>query len=155
MNSFPFFHWPAFKDSVHAEWHKANRSFCAVTLAVSALASARIRDQASLSPLESSLAAVPAEIWSAACLDVLPSGHRMARDYDDAFNYMRTYALLAILSVQDADLANFQMYLGRYLTLSAVHSFHQESRWPPGLSELERDERRRLVSTLLSLYRSY
>lgn len=73
-------------------------------------------------------------------------GHSTSKDYADSFNYMRTFALLAILSVQNADIPNFQMYLGRYLTLSAVWSFHQESRWKPDLNDLERDERRSLVS---------
>ena len=146
VNSFPFFHWPTYVGSIQNQVHKTNRGFCVLTLAVSALAAARVRDQASLSPLDSRLAAIPAEAWSRACRANLPMGHSTSKDYADSFNYMRTFALLAILSVQNADIPNFQMYLGRYLTLSAVWSFHQESRWKPDLNDLERDERRSLVS---------
>jgi hypothetical protein len=145
LDSFPFFHWPTYKDYIRQEGHKSSRSSCALVLALSALAAARVRDQASPSPLDSSLAAVPAEAWSKACFDNLPRKHSASQDYRDSFNYMRTYALLAILSVQNADLVNFQTNLGRYLTLSAVHCFHDEDRWSPHLSEIERDERRRLV----------
>lgn len=143
--SFPFFHWQSYKTLVHGGHHRIDRGFCVLTLAVAALAAARLRDQAALSQQDSRLAAVPAGAWHNACLSNLPRGHNAAADPGDAFNYLRTYALLAILSVQNAELVNFQMYLGRYLTLSAVHFFHQETRWSPDLSEVDRDERRRLV----------
>lgn len=151
LDSFPFFHWPSYEDFVRKGEHKRSRSACVLILAVAALASARIRDQASLSPFDSNLASIPAEAWSRACLRILPRHHASCQAHTDAFNYMRTYALLAILSVQDADLSNFQLMLGRYLALSAVHSFHQESRWSSQLSGQERDERRLLVCSLMML----
>jgi hypothetical protein len=67
-----------------------------------------------------------------------------------SFDYLRATALLAILGMQNGDFQQLQVQLGRYLGSAALQGFHDEAQWPQGVSEIERQERRRLVSGWLS-----
>lgn len=52
---------------------------------------------------------------------------------------------MALLRIQYGDTKGLYRHLGDYCTLCAIDGFHQESRWPAGLSQVDLQERRRLV----------
>jgi hypothetical protein len=115
-------------------------------MAVCATASARIRDgaQLSISSSKVDIVVTPAsEVFYRECLESIPSP--MIGNVD--FNFMRTEALLGMLCLQYNDLPGCHAHLHRYLAMCADTGFHSEARWPPHLTEIERQERRRLVSS--------
>lgn len=63
------------------------------------------------------------------------------------FNLMRTEALLGMLALQHNDLGSGHAHLHRYLAMVTQSRFHDERNWPLNLTEIEVQERRRLVST--------
>lgn len=63
------------------------------------------------------------------------------------FNLMRTEALLGLLALQHNDLESGHAHLHRYLAMVTQSRFHDERNWPLNLTEIEVQERRRLVST--------
>jgi hypothetical protein len=114
-------------------------------MAACALASARGRDGAlfAVSKDTSYVGAVPSETFFAAAKDTLPEDFVTARD----FNYMRTCALLSITSIQYGDIESMQLYLGHYFTLVGIHKFYDEAHWPRDTTNVEVEERRRLVGS--------
>ncbi|KAL1845515.1 hypothetical protein Plec18170_009734 [Paecilomyces lecythidis] len=59
-------------------------------------------------------------------------------------DYLRSFGLLAVYSLQRSNYSDLHRYLGEYHALVAQHSFHDESRWPDDISMSEIDNRRRL-----------
>lgn len=87
------------------------------------------------------MAAIPSETFYTAAKDTLPKDLTVARDFD----YMRACALLSITSIQYGDIEALQLYLGHYFTLVGIHRFHDEAYWPKDITNIEIEERRRLV----------
>ncbi len=83
-----------------------------------------------------------AEMFFAAAEETLPSNILQSRDFD----YLRAYALLALASLQDAEIRPMHMYIGHYFTMLATNQWHDESSWPEPIPAAEKEERRRLVS---------
>ena len=114
-------------------------------MAVCATACARVRDGALPFHLPHTIdrSSIPSsEPFHRACLDSLPTEISGLVD----FNWMRTEALLGPLCMQNNDLRGCHIRLHRYLSMCAETGFHDEARWPTGLSEIDIQERRRLVS---------
>ena len=84
---------------------------------------------------------VPSETFFKAVKDHLPKDLTAARELD----YMRACALLSITSIQYGDIEAMQLYLGHYFTLVGIHKFHDEAYWPKNITNIEVEERRRLV----------
>ncbi|ETN40931.1 uncharacterized protein HMPREF1541_05211 [Cyphellophora europaea CBS 101466] len=59
-------------------------------------------------------------------------------------DYLRSFGLFAVYSLQRGNHSDLHRYLGLYHALVAQHGFHDESRWPQELSISEVDDRRRL-----------
>jgi hypothetical protein len=145
-----YFHWPTFSVDIASRRYTHDRAFFAVTMAVCATARARVQDGALPPPwlrtIES--ASVPtADAFHQACLDSLPT----AVTGQVEFNWMRTESLLCTLCLQNNDLRGCHAHMHRYLAMCADTGFHDERRWPRHLSEIEIQERRRLVSFKLTL----
>lgn len=121
-----------------------NKGFFCTIMAACALSSARVRDGAlvSLSSYPANLQAVPPETFFAAARDNLPKDMTGAQDFDS----LRACALLSIASIQNLEIEVMHMYIGLYFTMVATWGWHTESNWPAGLSPIEMEERRRLVS---------
>lgn len=114
-------------------------------MVVCALAAARVRDGAvtNLSPTISALLAdARSEVFHAAAEAAFPSKLVEAQE----FEYLRASGLLAILAIQNGQPEFMHQHLGNYMTLVALQGVHDEARWPSGISGVERQERRRLVS---------
>lgn len=82
----------------------------------------------------------------AAVVNAMPADITMIADYCQA---MKANALLASVCLQTGDLAKTVAHMGIYSGLSAIHKFHLEAHWGVLLNEIQREERRRLVSLLL------
>jgi hypothetical protein len=67
---------------------------------------------------------------------------RIASSHD--LDYLRSFGLLAVYSLQRGNNNDLHRYLGLYHALVAQHGLHDESRWPDGLSLQDVDDRRRL-----------
>lgn len=143
MCSFPFFHRPTLRRRITAYEYLTNQGLLACVMVMCALASARVRDGAA-----SSSSGLPGtRNWSSddfytAAQNALPKDLSSARGID----YMRTFALLALFSIQTGRIDAMQLNLGIYHALVSVERLHDESAWPEGTGLVEIEERRRLVS---------
>lgn len=63
-----------------------------------------------------------------------------------AFDHLRACALLIVLAMQNGDLEQIHVWMGKYTSLTAALSHNDERKWPPGLTEWQRQERRALAS---------
>jgi hypothetical protein len=61
------------------------------------------------------------------------------------FDYLRSFGLLAVYSIQRGNHNDLHCYLALYNALVAQHGFHEESRWPANLSISDIDDRRGLL----------
>ena len=64
---------------------------------------------------------------------------------------MRACALLSITSIQYGDIEAMQLYLGHYFTLVGINRFHDEANWQKDITNIEVEERRRLVNSIVTL----
>lgn len=141
---FPFFHQPSFLRRVSRAHYSTDRSFFAVTMAVCALVRSRILDGSITNPL-----------WD---LDALK--HRSPEVYYEEaqrqaasfgmttkLDVLRTHAILAITAIQNGNIREMLWHLGTYHSLVSIDGLHDEENRQHGISVVERDERRRLVST--------
>jgi hypothetical protein len=114
-------------------------------MAVCALVSARVRDQAIFNPS-----------WDVHELSVTPSetfydaAVRHCANCEDSsqahtINTLRSCALLALTAIQYGKIREMQLFLGKYHTLVAMDGLHDESNWPKDIGIVETEERRRLV----------
>jgi hypothetical protein len=112
---------------------------------VCAIVSARVRNGATLpshrpntsDPLPTS------ESFYRPAIKAFPSSLSDATD----FNYLRAKSLMAILCAQYGDVRGLHTHLGDYGTLSMNEGFYDEQGWPVDLTEVDKQERRRLVSS--------
>lgn len=143
MCRFPLFHRPSLRRRITNREYITNRGLFACVMVICALASARVRDGAA-----SSSAGLPgtrdwsSEAFHAAALSAVPKDLSSARGID----YMRTFALLALFSIQSGRIDAMQLNMGIYHTLVSVERLYDESAWPEGIGLVEIEERRRLVS---------
>ncbi|SPO06181.1 related to C6 transcription factor [Cephalotrichum gorgonifer] len=118
-------------------------------MAACALATARVRDGALITPQgrRPDLLRIPPEDFFAAAEDALPPN--LLEVYD--FNYVRGCALMALASIQDGRIDHMRKYLGHYFTIMAIRQWHYEANWPAELSPVEKEERRRLYWSIYTL----
>ncbi|KAK2732307.1 hypothetical protein CKAH01_02253 [Colletotrichum kahawae] len=73
-------------------------------------------------------------------------------DFDSPdIDLIRSYGFLALLGAQEGNTAMIHKYLALYHGMSARFSLHDESRWPIGMTECDREVRRRLWWALYRL----
>lgn len=125
-----------------------DRSFFACVMAICALTSARIRD-----------GAVMPGRWGAHHFDDLTpklfaDAARKVTDMDVnsetmcdcGLDTMRTLALLALYSLQNGSLREMRAYLYTYRIIVEEDQLYDEENWPQGISIVDIEMRRRLVS---------
>lgn len=141
---YPMFHWPTFTANIRRRVYTTYPAFHALTMSVCAIASARLRDGAVPSPHSSTPTSDPppptSEIFYQAAVSSYPRDIATASDFD----YKRAKPLLATLAIQYGQIPAVHAHIGDYMTLCAIDGFHNESRWPNDLNEIEVQERRRL-----------
>jgi hypothetical protein len=113
-------------------------------MAVCALVSARVRDQALFNPSWDiqELSEVPSETFYDAAVHTC-TGAEVRQE--QSLDILRACALLALTAIQYGRIRELQLYLGKYHALTAVDGLHDESNWPDGIGIVETEERRRLV----------
>jgi hypothetical protein len=126
--------------------YKTDRAFSAAVMAACAMTAARIRDGAidrfpnpPNFPVQAAVSL--SEYFYQAAVKAIPGDLSVATH----FNYKRAKALLCATAIQLGYARTFSAHLGDYITMCSIDGFHCESRWPTGLSQIEIQERRRLV----------
>ena len=144
---FPFFHQPSFVRAISRGQYTKDRNLFAATIAVCALVSARVRDGAVTNPKwdVNTLQETPDEIFYAVAAEQAVFGKV------SDLNLMRANAILAITAIQNGNIRDMQLYLGRYHTLVAMDSLHDEANWPKQMGLIEVEERRRLFWSIYTL----
>jgi hypothetical protein len=149
---FPFFDSVRLKQRLDTLEHVYSRPFFSSVMAACAITSARLRDGALRSSLSDShgqeLPDVLPEAYYSAAEEALQEDLLHCHDFD----HLRGYALMAIASIQDAQIAAMQKYIGQYFAILAINQWHDESCWPQDLQAGEIEERRRMVSYYTSTY---
>ncbi|KJY02547.1 hypothetical protein TI39_contig42g00011 [Zymoseptoria brevis] len=143
---FPLFHQPTFIRRVSRAEYNTNKSLFAVTMAVCALVSARVRDGAVFNPrwdLQSLQPIAPEVYYN-------ESIRQVKGDHTD-LNTLRTHALLALAAIQDGKFRDMHGHLGRYHTIVASEGLHDENNWPSDIGLVETQERRRLFWSIYTL----
>ncbi|KAL7785414.1 hypothetical protein V8C43DRAFT_154724 [Trichoderma afarasin] len=138
-----YFHWPSFYTDIVARRYLSDRSFYTLTMAVCATAATRLSGE--LPPRIASVIKIRnnsslSGIFYTACINALPVLHTDEVE----FNFMRTEALLGMLCLEYNNIRGCHAHLHRYLAMCAEIGFNDESKWPPGLTAIEVEERRRL-----------
>ncbi|ETS84443.1 hypothetical protein PFICI_02468 [Pestalotiopsis fici W106-1] len=140
----PYFHWPTFQSQIRQQLYRSDWGIFVVTMAVCALTAGRLYSgvpgPSHLDHVRSRVDALSSECYAAA-VKALPRDMATATDYCQA---MRANAILASVCLQNGQLKSTIAHLGDYTTLSIMHGFYAEANWPAGLTEIEKQERRRL-----------
>ena len=143
---FPLFHQPTYLRRIARAEYTSDRHLFSTTMALCALVSARVRDQALFNTSYDieELTKVPCESFyeAAAKASVDMATETSTQNLD----LLRTCALLSLTAVQCNKIRDMQRFLGRYHTLVAMDRLQDESNWPAGMGIVETEERRRLVS---------
>lgn len=150
---FPLFHRGTLRRKVAEREYLTDRGLFAAVMSICALASARARDGA-LPPgrWDPAYFSTPtAETFCAAAQSAIPSELGSSR----GLNYMRSCALLALYGVQLGKVEIMHQYLGIYHALVALDGLHDEKNWPDGIGRVEREERRRLVKLIATIWDVY
>lgn len=144
MCSFTFFHRPSLRRRISNREYLTYQGLLASVMVICALASARVRDGAA-----SPSAGMPdTQNWSpeafhAAAQSLTPKDLSSAQGID----YMRTFALLTLLSIQKGQIDAMQLNMGIYHALASVERLYDESAWPEGTGLVEVEEQRRVISS--------
>lgn len=141
---FPFFHQPSFLRRVSRAHYSTDKSFFAVTMAICALIRSRVRDGSitnSRWDLDALKQPGPDVFYKEAQRQTASFGMTAKLDV------LRAHAILAITAIQNGNIREMRWHLGTYQSLVAVDGLHDEANWPHGIGVVEREERRRLVST--------
>lgn len=110
-------------------------------MAVCALTAHRINAGYTDSPSEPlSVTSTSATMYLGEAIAAIEAQVEPCRDFLD----MQAIALLCLTSLEIGDTSLLHKYLGYYHAISAEQGFHDEKRWPPNLSVIETEERRRL-----------
>ncbi|KAK5049426.1 hypothetical protein LTR84_004355 [Exophiala bonariae] len=120
-------------------------------MAVCALVSARVRDQAIFNSSwdVEELSETPSETFYDAAIRY-SAGHEDCRKAH-SLNTLRCFALLALTAIQYGKIREMQLYLGNYHTFVAMDGLHDESNWPKNIGIVETEERRRLIWSMYTL----
>jgi hypothetical protein len=144
---FPLFHQPTYLRRIARGEHTTDRHLFSATMALCALVSARVQDQAlfNMSHDTEELTKVPCETFYGAAVQA--STDVLTETSTQNLDLLRTCALLSLTAIQCGRIRDMQRFLGRYHTLVAMDRLHDESNWPTGIGIVETEERRRLVSS--------
>lgn len=137
---FPIFHQPTFVRRVARAEYASDYSLFAVTMAVCALSSARVRDGAVFNPRWNlvALRELRPEVFHAEAI------RQVYKDVTKAdLNLLRAHVILALVAIQECNIRDMHQHLGRYHTIVAMGGLHDERNWPKGIGLIETEERRR------------
>ncbi len=144
---FPFFHRPSFVRAISRGQHLKDQNLFAATLAVCALVSARIRDGAVTNPRWdiTTLQETSSEVF------YMEAAKQAVLGKTSDLNLMRSNAVLALAAIQNGNIRDMHLHLGRYHTIVAMDGLHEETNWPKQMGLIEVEERRRLFWSLYTL----
>lgn len=139
---FLFFHQPSFTRRISRAAYMNEKPLFAVTVTICSLVSSRVCDGAVCNPewdLSPIRAISPHDFYMQAKAQL----GRLEADTD--IDILRAHAMLAMASIQNGKIKDMHLHLGTYHNLIAMDTLHDESNWPKGIGNIEREERRRLM----------
>ncbi|OJJ38305.1 hypothetical protein ASPWEDRAFT_168219 [Aspergillus wentii DTO 134E9] len=140
----PYFHWPTFRAQISQQLYRSDWGLFIVTMAVCALAAGRLHDGIAMPPdphpLRFEAVTLSSECYNAA-VKAIPSDITEAIEW---YPLMKAKALLASACLQNGELKRAVAHGGDYISISLSRGFHDEENWPGNLTEIEKQERRRL-----------
>ncbi|KAJ5714840.1 uncharacterized protein N7483_012021 [Penicillium malachiteum] len=140
----PYFHWPTFFDRVNHQMYRSDWGTFVASMSICALTIGQLDSGIPVPPglhgIQPQAATLSSQCYTMA-VKAMPSDISNATDYCEA---MKASAILASVCLQNEDMKKTVAHLGDYSSLSVMHGFYSEANWPLGLSEIEKEERRRL-----------
>ncbi|KAI1611240.1 hypothetical protein EDD37DRAFT_443571 [Exophiala viscosa] len=148
---FPLFHRPTYIRKISRGDYTTDKTLFPVTMAVCALVSARVRDQAIFNPSwdVEELSQTPSETFYDAAVQYCASCEDSKQTH--SLDTLRLCALLALTAIQYGNIREMQLFLGKYHTLVAMDGLHDETNWPKDIGIVETEERRRLFWSMYTL----
>lgn len=146
----PFLHWPTWMSELRAERYRSNWGVFIVTMAMCALSAGKLADggvQGAAPTLKARATTLASECYHAAVQAVRRDDDFDLGDGTDLVPLLKARAILSSTCLQAGNLNAALAHNGEYSILSALAGFHDEANWPSDLTEIQRQERRRLVST--------
>ncbi|EMC98438.1 hypothetical protein BAUCODRAFT_57745, partial [Baudoinia panamericana UAMH 10762] len=144
----PFFHGPTLWERVKRREYLTDPGFLASVMAACAFAASRARDGAAEGRFtHTDTPEKLSEIFFAAAENIIDRDLKQAKSLD----CLRAYGLLTMTAMQYGSVGAMHQHVGTYTTLCAMMHFHDEDRWPGGISPVEREERRRLFWSMYCL----
>lgn len=120
--------------------YTTNQAFCSTVMTVCAIVVARQRNHTEAQPPH--FHNLSSEAFYQAAVVAFPADLSKAQ----GFEFKRAKVLMAIACIQHGSILEHQTHLGEYVVLAWNDGFQDELRWEKGLNEIQRQERRRLVS---------
>lgn len=149
---FPLFHWPTFVSLVQGGRYMTDRALCSTVMAVCAIVMGRRKTPADAQAPHCQTPSPCAEMRSSRAFYEAAVG-AFPRDLSTAqgFEFKRAKVLMAIASIQSGAILEHQTHLGEYVVLAGNDGFQDEARWERDLTEIQRQERRRLFWSAYTL----
>lgn len=140
----PYFHWPSYRAEIRSRQYRTDWGLYTFTMSVCTMAAGRLCDGVMMPngphPLRQQAATLFQKCYNAT-IEAIPSDITKVPDHYQA---MKAKAILAAACLQSGDWKKATAHLGDYASLSAMTGFCQESNWPPRLTEIQKQERRRV-----------
>lgn len=142
--SFPLFHERSYARIIARGEHLISQALFASTMAVCALASNCVCNGALVSPRwdRSLLKTIDRVVFGNEAKKQLMALHPIS-----GFEVLRGHAIMAVLALQTGSLDDFHKHLDFCYAIISRSTLHEESSWPSDIGIIEREERRRVVST--------
>ncbi|KAF7519218.1 hypothetical protein G7054_g13167 [Neopestalotiopsis clavispora] len=140
----PYFHWPSYRAQIRSRQYQSDWGLYTFTMSICTMAAGRLCDGVLMPngphPLRQQAASLFKKCYRAT-IDAIPSDITSVPDHYQA---MKAKAILAAACLQSGDWKTATVHLGDYASLSAMTGFCQESSWPSRLTEIQKQERRRV-----------
>ncbi|CAK9782006.1 unnamed protein product [Cutaneotrichosporon oleaginosum] len=142
----PFIHWPSMMADIRAGRYRSNWGVFIVTIAMCAMAASKLADGGVPGEIPIALQA-RAGVLATECYTIAVAAVR--RDVDaelpiDVLPLLKARSLLGCTCMQRGHRTAALAHYGEYSIISAQAGFHDEANWPSEISEIQRQERRRL-----------
>ncbi|BEJ00412.1 hypothetical protein CcaverHIS631_0502690 [Cutaneotrichosporon cavernicola] len=142
----PFIHWPTMAADIRAGRYRSNWGVFMVVAGVCAMAAGKLADGGVPGNVPPSLQARAATL-AADCYAVAMAAVQRDSETElpaDVLPLLKTRMILGCTCMQRGHRTAALAHYGAFSTLSAQAGFHDEATWPPDLTEIQRQERRRL-----------
>ncbi len=143
----PFIHWPSMAADIRVGRYRFNWGVFLVTVAMCAMAAGKLADGGVPGHVPPALQA-RARVLAKECYSTAVAAVQREPDAElpaDVLPWLKARSILGCTCMHAGRRTAALGHYGAYSILSAQAGFHDEANWPSGLTEIQRQERRRLV----------